>query len=300
MGLIMLYHISIHHTRNEVLLMMNKRMIRWALLLALAVGLLSGCDGSQNPTVPQQLPETIPTTAAGPTETQPPQTEAATQPTAPESVPLELSPAERCEINIFLSNFSEQWFHEGSLWDDDPSNQVFYADTGSVAQIVDFAWIFAKLNLNEELEVVVHDGNYYYGFKLGILDPIAERFFGRTLTEAELGSMESEYYFLLDGLVCGPAADGETYMNMTVTERMYDLGDGTLRAEFAIYDAWAFADVGGTVFGKDLYYLTGEQAQIDPDLQLHLKGTAVVRPQTLDNGQESYMLVSYELYEPAA
>lgn len=295
--------------------MTHKRLIRWALVLTLAAGLLAGCDGYQNPTVPQSLPETTPATTAAPEPTQAPQptetqplpteavtepapTEAPTQPAEPE--PVALSPKERYEINVFLSNFSEQWFQESALWDEDPSNQVFYADRGSTAQIVEFAWIFAKLNLNEELEVVDHGGNTYYGFKLGILEPITERFFGRTLTDAQLHTMGSGYYFLLDGMICGPAADGETYMNMTVTEEMYDLGDGTLRAEFAVYDAWAYADVGGTVFGKDLYYLTGEQARIDPDLQFYLKGAAVVRPQTLANGRESYQLVSYELYEPAA
>lgn len=280
--------------------MKNKRMIRWTALLILASSLFAGCDGSQIPTESQPIPETIPATTAAPvpTETQPPQTEPATQPTEP--VSLALSPAQRYEVNAFLSDFSRQWFHESALWDEDTSNDVFDAATGSIDQIVEFAWLHAQLNRNEELEIVRSGEDYYYGFSLDVLDPIAERFFGRTLTSMELGAMGSEYYFLLDGMVCGPAADGESYMNMTVADGMYDPGDGTLRVEFAIYDACAFADVGGAVLGKDLYYLTGEQARIDPDLQLHLEGTAIVRPLTLEDGRETYRLVSYELYEPAS
>ena len=296
--------------------MKNMRMIVLAIFLALAAGLLCGCDGHQNPSVPQQLPETVPATTAAtePTQapastepqpsqtkaaTQPALTEATTQPTEPEPVLLEPGPEERCEINIFLSNFSEQWFHEAFRWDDDTPNEVFYADTGSITEIVDFVWLFAKLNCYSELEMVLSGDDYYYGFKLGVLNSIAERFFGRSLTEADLQAAESEYYFLLDGMVCGPAADGETYMNMTVTEELYDLGNGTLRAEFAIYDAWAFAELGDPVSGTDLYCLTGEQARNDPNLVLHLKGAAVLRPHTLADGRESYQLVSYELYDPA-
>ena len=288
--------------------MKNKRMSVWAMLLALTVGLLSGCDGSQDPSAPQLLPETVPATTAAveptqapaPTETQPPQTEAPTQPTEPEPVLLDLSQEERYEINIFLSNFSEQWFHEAFNREDQAPNEVFYADTSSIAEIVDFVWLYAKLNRYMELEMVVHEDHSYYAFKLDVLSPIAERFFSRTLTDTDLLTMESDYFVLLDGMVCGPAADGETYSNMTVTDQMYALGDGTMLAEFTIYDAWAFSDVGGTIPEKDLYLLTGEEAQNHPDLQLHLKGAAVVRPHTLADGRESYQLVSYELYDPAS
>lgn len=213
---------------------------------------------------------------------------------------MELSRKERFEVNVFLSNFSALWFHENALWDDDPANDVFYTETGSVEQLADFAWLYAKLNRNEELEVIVLQDKYYYAFRLSILDPIAEQFFGQPLNKEALSAMESEYYFLHEDMVCGPAADGESYMNMTVAEGVYDLGDGTLRVEFAVYDAWEFADVGGTVLDQELYYMTGEQARIDPDLRLHLTGTAVIRPHTLSNGRESYRLVSYELYAPAS
>ena len=82
--------------------MKNTRMIIWVMLLTLAAALLAGCDGSQNPTMPQQLPETAPTTVTqplpAPTENQsqqyellppPVQTEAPTQPTEPAAVLLD-------------------------------------------------------------------------------------------------------------------------------------------------------------------------------------------------------------------
>ena len=278
--------------------MKKKRII--AGVMAVAVGLLAGCVGRQDTptTEPQQTVATVPTTAVTtePTEVVTVPTETVTVPTEPQPVLLELNREERYEINIFLSNFSEQWFHEGALWDDQPGNEVFYSDQAAVEEIVDFVWLFAKINRGSQMEVVHNGGVSYYAFELGTLDSLAQRFFGRTLSETELRSMDMEYYALLDGMVCGPAADGETYMNMTVTDRMVDLGDGTMGVDFTIYSAWAFADAGGYVDNKELYYLTGEQARSLSDLELHLKGTAVVRPQTLENGRESYQLVSYELY----
>lgn len=282
--------------------MKNKRVIVWALLFALSAGLISGCGSSQNPTGSQPLPETIPATTAPtePTQPLPPQTESSTYPCPSELPPilLELDQRTRYEINTFLSYFSEQWFHEEFDATDDAPNDIFYAETGNIAQIVDFVWLYAKLNHYTELRFVNKDDRSYYAFDLDLLSPIAERFFGRTLTEASLENMESAYYVLLDGMVCGPAADGETYTNISVTDRMHDLGDGTMLVEFTIYDTWAFSDLGGIVPEKELYYLTGEEAQENPDLVFHLNGTAVVRPHTLEDGRESYRLVSYKLYDP--
>ena len=296
--------------------MKHKRMIPWALILVLAVHLLSGCDGFHNPTVP-------PTTAAPsesthapePTLTQPPQTEAPvqtevpTQPVQTEAAPppttepmpvlLELSQEERHALNRFLSNFSEQWFHEGFVWYESPSDSVFYAADADITQIVGFAWLHAKINRSSELQVVKIGEDYYYSFDLDVLSPIAEQFFGRTVTGEGLPTTPSEFFFLLDGMVCSVAADGESYTNVTVTEQVHDLGDGTLRVEFTIYDAWAFSEFGEGASQKDVYALTGEEARNEPDLLQHRTGAAVLRPHTLEDGQKTYQLVSYELFTPA-
>lgn len=283
-------------------MMKYKRIVVCAILLALSAGLISGCGSHQTPTVAPQLSETTPATAAPtePTQTLPPQTESLPQPSPSEVPPvlLELDQQTRYEINSFLSHFSAQWFHEEFDATDNAPNEIFYAETGNIAQIVDFVWLYAKLNLYTELRFITKDDHSYYAFDLNTLNPIAERFFGRTLTEAGLETMASEYYVLFDGMVCGPAADGETYTNITVTDRIYDLDDGTMRVEFTIYDAWAFSDLGGIVPEKELYYLTGEDAQNNQDLEFHLNGTAVIRPHTLEDGRESYRLVSYKLYDP--
>ena len=286
--------------------MKHKRMIPWALILVLAVSLLSGCDGFQNPTVPQPTtaaPE--PTQTAAPTETQPPQTEAPTQPTEtaaptePAPILVELTAEDRYALNAFLSNFSEQWFHEGYIWYKTRSDNIFRSANAGITELVSFVWLHAKINCYSDLEVVQVGDNYYYGFRLSLLADSAERFFGRTLTEADLPTDESEDFFLQGEMVCGPAADGESYTNITVTEQVYDLGDGTLLAEFTIYDAWVLAQMGGSAFEEDVHYLTGEEARSNPDLSLHLTGAAVVRPHTLEDGQKTYQLVSYELVTPA-
>lgn len=292
--------------------MKNTRMIIWVMLLTLAAALLAGCDGSQNPTMPQQLPETAPTTVTqplpAPTENQsqqyellppPVQTEAPTQPTEPAAVLLELSAEERCGLNLFLSNFSEQWFHEGFVWYEAPSEGAFLAEQADIQQIIGFAWLHAKINLDDDLQEVHIGEQYYYGFSFEILNAIAEDFFGRTLAATDLPTTQSEQFFLYNGLVCGPAADGEAYTNMVVSELVYDLGNETIRVEFAIYDTWALAETGIADFEQEVCCLTGQQAQARQELALHLNGAAIIRPHTLEDGQETYQLVSYELFTPA-
>lgn len=288
-------------------MMRNKKLTAWAMALVLTVSLLAGC-GAEPPatTAPAQTVQTLPPTTAAtettetvaPTEPEPvPTTEP--QPTKPEPVPMELSRDERYEINIFLSNFSEQWFHEGWPWNSD-GNTVFYSAEASVEEMVNFLWIFAKINRGSEMQYINRGENSYYAFTNDTIASLAQRFFGRTLTERDLQAMELEYFTYIDGMVCSPAADGETYMNMTVTDELYDLGDGTMRAEFVIYEAWDYADAGGHVQGKDLYRQTGQEARDNPHLEIHRKGAAIVRPQTLFNGRESYQLVSYQVFDPEA
>lgn len=288
--------------------MKNKHITAWILILTLTAAILCGCGGSQYATAPQPsttvaAPE--PTETPAPTETQPPQTEAPTQPpeTAapmePAPVLVDITPDDRYALNTFLSNFSEQWFHEGYVWYKTRSDTTFRSDSAEVKDIVGFVWLHAKINCYSDLEVVQNGDNYYYAFKLSLLSASAERFFGRTLNEAELPTDESADFFLLDGMVCGPAADGESYTNMTVTEQVYDLGDGTFMAEFTIYDAWALAERDEAAFEEDVYYLTGGEARNHPDLTQHLTGAAVIRPHTLEDGQKTYQLVSYELFTPA-
>lgn len=286
--------------------MKSKKLIALVMALAMLASLLPGCGGgAETPTTePQQTVQTIPTTAptevTEPADTQPPETEATEAPTEPEPVLMELSADERYEINIFLSNFSEQCFREDFIWNEAASNEVFYSAEADIVEIVSFVWLFAKINRSDE-EDVSYNGDFYYGIDIDVLDSLAQRFFGRTLTESEISAAKEPGYSVYDGMVCYPAADGDTYTNMTVTDRMYDLGDGTMRAEFAIYSASMDTDevvgAGGPIHDKSVYYMTGEQIRGRSDFEFHLKGAAVVRPQTLDNGRESYQLVSYELYE---
>ena len=280
--------------------MKNTRMIIRILILTLTAALFSGCCGGQTATVPQPsttiaVPE--PTKTPVPTETSLPQPLPLTPPpTEPAPVLVELTQEDRYALNTFLSNFSEQWFHESYVWSNPRSDTIFRSASAEVTELLGFVWLHAKINCYSDLEIVQSGDHYYYGFKLSLLSASAERFFGRTLTEADLPTDEGGDLFLLDGMVCGPAADGESYTNMTVTERVYDLGDGTLRCEFTIYDTWALAE---TAFEEDIYNLTGEEARNDPDLMQHLTGMAVVRPHTLEDGRETYQLVSYELFIPA-
>ena len=266
--------------------MKHTHMIIWVMLLTFSVGLLAGCGGYQNPTMPQ-LTETAPTATTelplvpDSTETQNTQPDPLPAPTEPEPALLELSGEERCALNRFLTSFSEQWFHEGSVWDGSASSGVFLAEQADVLQITEFSWLHAKINLDDDLKVVQLEEDFYYGFDLDALSAIAEDFFGRTLTAEELPTAQSDPFFLYEGMVCGPfflyegmvcgpAADGEIYTNMTVCDPVYDLVDGTIRADFAIYDTWALIEIGADNFEQEVCCLTGQQAQEREGLELYL------------------------------
>ena len=87
----------------------------------------------------EPVPSAEPTVA--PTE------EPQAQPTAGDQ-PLMFRPQELYEANIFLSNFSEQGFCEGT------GGNAFRADDVSVAELFKFAHLWAKINRQSAIEYV--------------------------------------------------------------------------------------------------------------------------------------------------
>lgn len=265
------------------------------LALVLALVLLTGCGGTA-PETTAPAETTAPVETTTPVETTvPPETTAPTEPavTEPAETKVELTEQGRYEINIFLSNFSEQQF-----WG--MESGVFRSADGDPAAILFFTW--NNLNYNTyDAETIQRDGVYYLGFPMETVSARAERFFGRGLSAADVEAAGGDFR-MIDGLVCRPEAWGDTYEDMTVADAMYDLGNGTMRVEFTVYnptdDAWMdeVTSAGG-INVKSIYYFTPEQAVESGYFVPHIKGTALVRPKTLTNGRETYELVTYELFE---
>ena len=280
--------------------------MRRGLVLLLALVLLTGCSAGpalQSPapagtTAPAET--TLPAETTPPAETtqpaettRPPETTAATEPPPPQPVmkQVELTEERRYEINIFLSNFSEQGF---------ASIGFFRSADADIECILDFVWGNVRFN-TDQCKTVEKCGEYYYGIALDALSKRAQRFFGRSISASDVEHTEMGYR-LIDGMVCLPPADGETYMDMTVADVLYDLGDGTMRVDFTVYeptDKAYYDDVasaGGTN-AKFIYYYTPEEAVGSGYFMPWCSGTAIVKPKTLDNGRESYELVTYEIIE---
>lgn len=286
--------------------------MRQILAFAMALVLLTGCSAGPAPqssapagtTAPAET--TLPAETAQPAETtqptettQPPETTAATEPPAPQPgmKQVELTEEGRYEINIFLSNFSEQQFQD-TYWHPEHEDGFFRSADADAYEILFFVWNNVNYNTYDG-EQVKHDGEYYIGFSLDTINARSARFFGRTFTREEVEHAGGDIR-LINGLVCRPEAWGDTYEEMTVVDGLYDLGDGTMRADFTVYSPTLLADYDGVVSTgginqKFIYYYTPEEAVASGYFEPYRKGTALVKPKTLDNGRESYELVTYEL-----
>ena len=207
----------------------------------------------------------------------------------------------RYTMNIFLSNFSEQGFHLGYAW---PCEQgsTFYSSDADSMELVSFCWINAKIN--ETLpDLVEYEGNHYYAIDLGMIDSLAWRYFGRSISAGDIRPVDMydmPGYFLLDGQVCLPAADGDTYNALSIANSMTSLGDGLYQVDFGVYYAeigdGGIVDVGGPITDKSVYELTAQQAADHWALTYAYSGTAVVRQYITPGGTNTFQLVSYTAY----
>ena len=214
----------------------------------------------------------------------------------------------RYRFNIFLSNFSEQWFCEEFVWSDYDGDYIlktdeFVAETADVTTMVEFAHLYAKINHNKA-ETVIYEGIGYDGVSLYTINLFTERFFKRSVTASDIPTGEPMSFggyslIVVDNMVCRPAADGGTFNNMTVLDKIHDLGDGIYKVEFNIFsvDNDEIAPIGGTIQDKSVYYYTTEQADSRSDFYRHLNGIAVIEPYVDAEGKDRIYLHSYELFE---
>ncbi len=214
----------------------------------------------------------------------------------------------RYRFNIFLSNFSEQWFCENFVWSDYDGDYVlktdkFVAESADVTTMVEFAHLYAKINHNKQ-ETVLHEGFVYDGVSLYTINLFTERFFNRSVTANNIPRGEALPFggyslIVVDNMVCIPAADGGTFGNMSVLDKIYDLGDGVYKVEFNIFsvDNDEIAPIGGTIQDKSVYYYTTEQADSRSDFYKHLNGVAIIEPYVDSEGKDRIYLRSYELFE---
>lgn len=284
-------------------------MMKWNRFLAmlLALLLLSGCGtGAETETTtpvetPAPVETTVPDMTTAPAQTEMPTEPAVTEPPETEPVPeeVELSKQERYEINIFLSNFSEQQFRD-IYWPPNPDGGVFCAAEADVYEILYFVWNHTNYN-TYQTEDVQKDGEWFSGISLELISSKSERFFGRPLTKEDVEQAGRDFR-LIDGLVCRPMAFGDSYLEMAAADALYDLGNGTMRVDFTVYSPTIEAEYDGItsaggINSRDIYYYTPREVVDSGYFVPYRKGTALVKPKTLENGRESYELLTYELLD---
>lgn len=204
-----------------------------------------------------------------------------------------LSSGEQREINIFLSNFSEVWFHEYDLHTFEVGYDVFDTAEAEDSQLINFVFNHLLVNGFSVLSQT-SDGSEVY-LSLSKINTYTQRFFGRNVT---LEGFVLPNYQVSSDKVYRTWGSGDTYNHMTVAEEMWLQADGTYVVKFRIYAAGVAYDAGpGSIGDSSIYYLTPEQARTDPGVTYYRSGIAVVKPYR-HNGRDSYQLISYRLVDP--
>lgn len=225
---------------------------------------------------------------------------AGTPDTATIGTVISMSVQQQFAANIFLSNFSEQHAFE---------KRSFDVNNRNLDDLVNFAYLYCKINRRSALSTAEVNGSYYYTLSLEEANRVWDRHFGFTLSEAEAAQYPLSPYvyetintkyssFYASGSFYFPAADGEAYNRLTIVRQMEKLGDGNYRLLFDIYklDINEYRYYNGVDSG--FYYLTDAAAREDSRLTWQESGAAIVRPY-VNNGHPTYQLIRYGVGDEA-
>ena len=208
-----------------------------------------------------------------------------------------ISTQQQFASNIFLSNFSEQWAFE---------RRGFAADNPFVDDLVNFAYLYCKINRHNMLGTAQANDSYYYTLSLADANTVLNRHFALSLSEDEAATFprdidpSSRYKSFYDtGMFYFPAADGESYNRFTVVRDLYPSDDGRYMAYFDIYelDILEYRRTDGV--DTSFYYLSASQAENDSRLTKEKSGVAILIPYD-NNGTDTYQLQYYRVEENKA
>ena len=230
-----------------------------------------------------------PVTPAPATPTPAPATPAPSTPApatpAPSGSSVKLTSDLQYRINIFLSNFSEQFFGP------------FNVSTASDDQMIAFVHIYCKIN---NRNAILYQGGYET-ISLDDMNAQLRRFFDVSCKPNDGVSYMldawtiGEYH---DGYFWFPAADGESYNYFTVVDSMTRNSDGTYSVQFQVY-ALNLDEYWSSGIDNAFYRLNPDQVAdlVWSDRVTPVQGgTAVVRDYTKSNGVATYQLISYDIW----
>lgn len=223
------------------------------------------------------------------TETKVPETETEAAETEAKIVPMTLSEDEQYEINIFLSNFSEQGFNMYNEVEKVVITEDFHVDHANVNQLVQFAFEMYDINIGRELTFL--DGGNSMALTVDQVCNKVNRYFALNLTPEEVATCG---YAKEGNYVKKPYAVGDSHPEFTIVDEMLDQGDGTYLANFKIYILEESSTGGNMVADKSVYGMTDAEASTAAGVSYYADGSAVVQPYQV-NGKDSYQLIAYKI-----
>ena len=204
-------------------------------------------------------------------------------------VPMSLSADEQYEINIFLSNFSEQGFNMYNEVEKVVITEDFHVDHANVNQMVQFAFDMYDINIGNELTFL--DGGSSMALTVDQVCGKVNRYFALNLTPEDVARCG---YAKEGNYVKKPYAVGDSHPEFTIVSEMLDQGDGTYLAKFKIFVLEEAATGGNMVSDKSVYAMTEAEANTTAGVSYYGYGKAVVKPYQV-NGKDSYQLISYKV-----
>ena len=203
--------------------------------------------------------------------------------------PITLSEDEQYEINIFLSNFSEQGFNMYNEVEKVAITEDFHVDHANVNQLVQFAFEMFDINIWNELTFL--DGGNSMALTFDQVSDKVNRYFALELTPEDVAACG---YATEGNYVKKPYAVGDSHPEFTIVNEMLDQGDGTYLANFKIYILEESSTSGNMVADKSVYDMTEAEASTAAGVSYYADGSAVVQPYQV-NGKDSYQLIAYKV-----
>ena len=262
---------------------MKKQCLYLVFASALTLGFFTGCAKEKVNVSETKISETIVSEA----ETEAIETEVAE--TEAKGVPMSLSEDEQYEINIFLSNFSEQGFNMYNEVEKVVITEDFHVDNANVNQLVQFAFDMYDINIGNELTFL--DGGSSMALTVDQVCGKVNRYFALNLTPEDVARCGYEKE---GNYVKKPYAVGDSHPEFTIVSEMLDQGDGTYLAKFKIFVLEEAATGGNMVADKSVYAMTEAEANTAAGVSYYGYGKAVVKPYQV-NGKDSYQLISYKV-----
>ena len=196
-----------------------------------------------------------------------------------------LSADEQYKINIFLSNFAELYIKE---YDTDNVDDI---------SLINFAHAHAKVNDHDKITYDDIDGKTYEAITIEEVNRILDKYLGKKI-EAEEGHVYSVSYpegytseiLFQNGKFNFEPADGESFSNIAVADKMTKIKEDIYEVEFTVYSILEYSTGGNIVNDKNYYYTTPDQAENSSEMEEVEDGKAVVK---YKDGK--YQLIKYNV-----